>query len=255
MTLHGVTRNSDGSLGQLIVSLSAAQHIRETKSKYFHFQEHPVPQREQCTEKSSHCLATESEAFSRFVIWLLENSWRFFLIGLWWACAEWFGECRIMNTSALYAEGGYFYHSVSLLMEGEAGDKPWNVTGWKWPWNIIWPSLLSEWDPAWDYGAPCPNPVSGCVYWKVFLSYIGMKTLLVQFTPIALCLFPVSPVDREPPSSVLVLQCWDGIHRDKGPSCFCLFSQARICSPQIIFVSLPWTCSICPIFLELWGPE
>lgn len=44
MNCHGVTRNSDGCLGQLIVSLSAAQHIRETKSKYFHFQEHLVLQ-------------------------------------------------------------------------------------------------------------------------------------------------------------------------------------------------------------------
>lgn len=33
----------------------------------------------------------------------------------------------MMNT--LYAEGGYFYNSTSLLMEGEAGDKPWNITG------------------------------------------------------------------------------------------------------------------------------
>lgn len=37
----------------------------------------------------------------------------------------------MMNTSALYSEGGYFYNSESLLMEWEAADKPWNVTGWK----------------------------------------------------------------------------------------------------------------------------
>lgn len=37
----------------------------------------------------------------------------------------------MMNTSTLYAESGYFYNSVSVLMEGEAGDKPWNITGWK----------------------------------------------------------------------------------------------------------------------------
>lgn len=44
MNLLGVTRNSDRSLAQLIVSLNAAHLIKETKSKYFHFQGHLVLQ-------------------------------------------------------------------------------------------------------------------------------------------------------------------------------------------------------------------
>lgn len=50
--------------------------------------------------------------------------------------------------------------------------------------------------------APCPNPVNGCSYCQAFLSYVGMKTLLVQLCTCApifsLCLL----VDREPPSSL-----------------------------------------------------
>lgn len=85
------------------------------------------------------------------------------------------------------------------------------------------------------------------VYWKPFLSYSGMKTLLVQLTPIALCLFLASPCGQRA-SILLGRLCWYcstgmGCTGRKDPAAFCFSSEAKISSPQIIFLPLPWTCS------------
>lgn len=60
MDLHGVARNLDTSLWQVIILLSAAQNIKESKSKYFDLvaSSSLVSQREQCSGKTSDCLAT-----------------------------------------------------------------------------------------------------------------------------------------------------------------------------------------------------
>lgn len=69
----------------------------------------------------------------------------------------------MMNTSALYAEGGYFYNSESLLMEWEAADKPWNVTGWKYLEISSGPTFCQK-GILHVIVAPCPSPVNDCSY-------------------------------------------------------------------------------------------
>lgn len=67
----------------------------------------------------------------------------------------------------------------------------------------------------WDENSP------GAIYTHCPLSFPCVSSWTESFHPL-----------RE---AVLVLQCWDGIHREKGPSCFCLSSQPsdHLCAPPL----------------------